>query len=251
MITDTSFNNCHSITHIYVESNPIRSFHRDSFRNNRNLVHFGASGVVATELPFDLFHSNPSMREIQFDRSPSLTDIAPNFFENCPQLVVVAFRENRLHQWRPEWLRNHQLLDAALFQQNVLIPEVPRNALNSPRLLDLFINSNSIRYLDFFSINSMDRLRTISLMHCPIEGLDFNIFDRARSLGRFDGLNTTCFNANLLNFGANRETNMALLEPCFEGFDRRVLGKCTIKIESFINLQGVRLWSLEYHSRSL
>lgn len=108
------------------------------------------------------------------------------------------------------------------------IREIPRNAINFNRFIDLRISSNNLRFLDFFSFNqetTVERFRVIDVSNNPIEGLDFNIFERTNRIDDFFGTSMSCYNGNIFGFDQNRAANLALLEPCFIGFDRRVLCK--------------------------
>lgn len=164
------------------------------------------------------------MNSIRIESSRDLNDLPAGFFQNCPILNTALIRTSQISQWRPEWFQKNERIAMVSMEQNQFTA-LPRNAFNSTQLFDLHLSSNQIRELDFFSLNHVERMRTIGVEHNPFDALDFNIINRATNLGRFLGMNSNCYNGNIENFGSNREANIALLEPCFAAFDRRTLSK--------------------------
>lgn len=223
-LTENAFNNCLGLIAFFVFSNPqITQIHPDFLRTNVNLNAVELHQLRVTSLPEELF-SATNMTWIEITLNPSLTDLPVNLFRTTPFMRELDLSDNGLTIWRPEWTQSMTQLSIFSINGNSLAT-IPRNALNTNSLSEIFIAKNQLQVLDYFMFNDISNARRFWMNDNPIEAIDFNLLDRATNLALLDCENLQCINRYFGNFYGNREANMMELEPCFAAFDKRRLGR--------------------------
>lgn len=219
-ISENSFKDCPWLDVITVVS-PVTTIHLNAFQNNLRLVNIQFNSIQMATLPSKLLRTN-SISAFHCISCLWLSDLPLNFFGQNSRMSVISTMGTNFRILRPEWHQNLPNLWIAWYTDN-FVTELPRNLFNSPDLLSINFTSTLIRQLDYFSINS-DSIQEIGLNSSPIEGIDFNIIERGH-LWFFHGRGMKCANFESNNFHINREANLAQLEPCFVGFDNRILSE--------------------------
>lgn len=196
----------------------------NAFRNCANLRAISIGFNMIT-LPANIFTGNPLLEAFVCERCP-FNNLPPTIFQVNSQLSVFILFSPNLVRFEASWLNDKQNLDNFVFDGGRLVTELPRNSFNSRVLRQFVTHFNNLRSLDFFTFNTVEGLESLSLIDgpTPLESLDFNIFERANNL-RTVNLRSGCTNLGTNDFNANREQNLALLEPCFAAFDARMIRK--------------------------
>lgn len=224
-LTELSFANCFNLDLVRFDNNYITEIAPATFRNNVKLYWFDLRKSRITTLPEDLFSNARYLEYIEIGNAPTLSDLPANIFKDLNRLKWLRLYSNRLTIWRPEWIQNLANIEHVHIYRNYHIPEVPRNAINTKNLVSLYIDVNYLRVLDYFSFNDVSSAVHIHIGGQPIDAIDFNFIDGAKSVRQILLENANCYNGNIYNIELNRTEYYKLLEPCFLAFDKRVLGK--------------------------
>lgn len=222
-LTELSFASCVNLFWVEIRNNYITEVTPGTLINNVDLYGFVLIGSRITTLPEDLFANTPNIEYLDVSLAPTLTDLPVNIFKDLENLQTLYLDNNRLNIWRPEWTQNLPKLVMLGLNQNYLIPEIPRNAVNSKDLLFLWIDTNLIRSIDYFMFNNISVADDIHLHDQPIDAIDFNFIDGLKAVQHFNLENLNCVNENFFEFTANREEFIELIEPCFVAFDKKIL----------------------------
>lgn len=223
-LTEFSFVNCFNLEWIQFENNLITEVHSATLRDNVKIRAFWLDNTRITTLPENIFSNARFLEQIQIKNTPTLNDLPVNIFKDLNNVSILYLQNNRLRVWRPEWTRYMSKLFRLFIDKNYHITEVPRNAINSRELNLLYLDTNLIRSIDYFSFNELPSIFRIDMSSQPVDAIDFNILDKAKSMFSFMVVNGNCASGSFF-ISQYREETMRDLEPCFEAFDRKVMGE--------------------------
>lgn len=220
-LTENAMRSCVELLTCEVRYNPVVEIHPNFLRYNVKLTKVKMTNYSLSTYPEQLFSTTTKITWLDLCCSMSVTDLPAKIFDNLSSLTYLYLHDNRLSVWRQEWTQKLTNLNILWLHNNQNIAEVPRNGITSNSNGFLMLFNNKIQILDFFMIKDIQSLRVYSN---PLESIDFNLVERMTSLNRFDLRQTSCANRDFTDFQLNREAYMLELEPCFEAFDRRILG---------------------------
>jgi hypothetical protein len=224
-LDQNSFAKCTQLYYLYVYKNQISSIDSRTFFNNLSVKRICLSHFTVSTLPVDLFSKNTLLDFVEIGEMNNLIDLPANIFKNLINLVYLRIFKAKIKVWRPEWTKNlPNALQISIFS-SFTVPEVPLNAINSPNLKFLFIDQNNMKFIDSRSVGNVTSLQSLHIMNQPVEGIDFELIDNAKSLTTLMAENMACINQNFYNFDKNRDAYMKILKPCFDGYDKRSLSK--------------------------
>lgn len=223
-LTEHSFAHCLHLKWLELRNNFVTEVTPETLKNNVGISKFYLINTRVTTLPEDLFSNTRFLDFIDISNNPTLNDLPANIFKDLNRITWLYLNHNRLNIWRPEWTQKSSNLITLSIYQNYHIPEIPRNVINSKDLINLWIGVNYYRSIDYFSFNDIGSVTQIHINDQPLDAIDFNFIDQAKSLQRLYMTNANCLSHDFRDFHVNRTEYLRLLEPCFVAFDKRILG---------------------------
>jgi Leucine-rich repeat (LRR) protein len=224
-LDQNSFAKCSKLNYVNVFQNQITSIDYRTFSNNLLVKKICLSHFTVSTLPVDLFSNNTMLEHVEISEMNNLVDLPADIFKNSVNLVVFRIIKTKINVWRPEWTKNLPKVSQISIYLNPNVQEVPLNAINSPNLNFVYIDQNNMKYINSHSVGNVTSLQSLHIMNQPVEGIDFELIDKAKSLTTLMAENVTCINQNFYNFDKNRDAYMKILKPCFDGYDKRSLSK--------------------------